>query len=289
MTTRDTTGAGDVARSLELLWGTGERPSRGPRPGLTLDRIVTTAVGIADAEGLGAVSMRRLSTELGTGTMSLYRYVPGKAELLDLMLDRVTGEPLPDAPPAGTAPWQDAVRDMARAHLTLYRTHPWLLKVNLSRTVLGPSALRGLEYALHALRAMRLGDTELISVIITVQSYVSGIARTELEAVEAAQQTGQSEEDFWNSQEPFLSKAMLSGEYPLMAALAEDTFTSDFDHFSFGLERLVAGLEALVRSRETADTDANTAPDPDKDATPEADTEADTDTAPGPDAADSAS
>ncbi|MBK3547134.1 TetR/AcrR family transcriptional regulator, partial [Streptomyces sp. MBT60] len=90
------TGSGDIARSLELLWGTGERPSRGPKPGLTLDRIVTAAVAVADAEGLAAVSMRRLSTELGTGTMSLYRYVPGKSELLDLMFDRVLGEPFAD-------------------------------------------------------------------------------------------------------------------------------------------------------------------------------------------------
>ena len=89
MTTTEHSGSGDVSRSLELLWGLGERPSRGPKPGLTLDRIVTAAVAVADAEGLGALSMRRVATDLGVGTMSLYRYVPGKAELLDLMLDKV--------------------------------------------------------------------------------------------------------------------------------------------------------------------------------------------------------
>ncbi|MGO4423231.1 TetR/AcrR family transcriptional regulator, partial [Streptomyces sp. MCAF7] len=89
MTTTEHSGSGDISRSLELLWGTGERPSRGPKRGLTLERIVTAAIAVADAEGLAAVSMRRLSAELGTGTMSLYRYVPGKAELLDLMLDQV--------------------------------------------------------------------------------------------------------------------------------------------------------------------------------------------------------
>jgi AcrR family transcriptional regulator len=250
MTTTETSGSGDVSRSLELLWGTGERPSRGPRPGLTLDRIVATAVEIADAEGLAAVSMRRLSTELGTGTMSLYRYVPGKGELLDLMLDRVTGEPLESAAHAPeSADWRDAVRAVARAHLALYRAHPWLLKVNQSRTVLGPSAVQGLESSLEALREMNLRDPELISVIIAVQSFVSGIARMEQESVEAAQQTGQSEEDFWKSQEPFLVAAMESGRYPRLAALSEDAFGSDFDHFAFGVERLVDGFEALVRER----------------------------------------
>ncbi|MGN9793698.1 TetR/AcrR family transcriptional regulator [Streptomyces sp. OZ13] len=248
--TTETSGSKDVSRSLELLWGTGERPSRGPKPGLTLDRIVGAAIGIADTEGLAAVSMRRLSTALGTGTMSLYRYVPGKAELLDLMLDRVTGEPLEnDAHPPESDTWQDAVRAMGRAHLELFRAHPWLLKVNQSRTVLGPSAVRGLDASLFALREMRLTDPELISVIIAVQSFVTGIARMELDAAEAAKETGQSEEEFWRAQEPFLSKAMVSGEYPTLAHLSEDAFTSDFDHFAFGLERLVEGFETLVRAR----------------------------------------
>ncbi|QNP63850.1 TetR/AcrR family transcriptional regulator [Streptomyces genisteinicus] len=250
MTTTETSGSGDVSRSLELLWGTGERPSRGPKPALSLDRIVTSAIRVADAEGLPAVSMRRLSTELGTGTMSLYRYVPGKAELLDLMLDRVIGEPLEgEIAPTPPEAWPDAVRGMAAAHLALYRAHPWLLKVNQSRTVLGPSAVRGLDASLFALRGMGLSDPETISVVIAVQSFTSGIARMELESAEAAQQTGQSEEEFWRRQEPYLSKAMLSGEYPSLAELSEDAFSSEFDHFAFGVERLIGGFRALVAER----------------------------------------
>ncbi|WNF28717.1 TetR/AcrR family transcriptional regulator [Streptomyces sp. C11-1] len=298
------TGSGDIARSLELLWGTGERPSRGPKPGLTLDRIVTAAIAVADAEGLSAVSMRRLSTELGTGTMSLYRYVPGKAELLDLMLDRVLGEPLPTGPTgersaasarsSAGAPsddgaegsgdrakdsghlaegpgdragesghlaedsgglsddWRAAVDRMARGHLDNLRRHPWLLKINQARTVLGPSALRGLELALTGLRGMGLRDPELIGVIITVNSFVEGLARTQGDAAEAVAQTGLSDEEFWDNQRPYLERAMLSGEYPVMAAMAEDTFSAEFDHFEFGLQRLIAGFEALVRERRAA-------------------------------------
>ncbi|MDG4860105.1 TetR/AcrR family transcriptional regulator [Streptomyces sp. T-3] len=244
----ETSGSGDIARSLELLWGTTARPSRGPKPALTLDRIVSTAVELADAEGLDALSMRRLSTELGTGTMSLYRYVPGKAELLDLMLDRVQGESVAGG---ATAPedWRLAIDAMAREYLALFRRHPWLLKVNQARTVLGPSALRGLEVVLGPLRTMGLRDPELISVIIAVQSYTQGIARMELEAVEAAKETGLSDEEFWGHQQPFLEKAMLSGEFPLLASLAEDTFGSDFDHFEFGLRGLIQGFEVLVAQR----------------------------------------
>ena len=121
----ETSGAGDIVRTLELLWDGGPRPSRGPKPGLTLDRIVEAAVRIADEEGLGAVSMRRIATELGTGAMSLYRYVPGKAELLDLMLDRVQ-RPSENPADLGDGTWRAALEAMARATLALYTRHPWL-------------------------------------------------------------------------------------------------------------------------------------------------------------------
>ncbi|GGQ05114.1 TetR/AcrR family transcriptional regulator [Streptomyces roseolilacinus] len=240
-----TSGSGDIRRSLELLWGDGEPPSRGPRRGLTLDAIVTAAVELADAEGLAAVSMRRLSTELGVGTMSLYRYVPGKAELLDLMLDRTQGLP-PGTPARTPADWRDGVEGLARGFLALYRRHPWLLKINQSRSVLGPGTLRALEAALAALRGMGLSDPETLSVIIAVQSFTVGIARMEIEAAEAAKETGLSDEEFWSSQEPILSRVMRSGEFPLMAQLSPDTFSTEFDHFGFGLRCLVQGFEAKV-------------------------------------------
>ncbi|MCM2391859.1 TetR/AcrR family transcriptional regulator [Streptomyces albipurpureus] len=251
--TTETSGSGDVARTLELLWGTGERPTRGPKPGLSLDRIVMAAVELADTEGLGALSMRRLATELGTGAMSLYRYVPGKAELLDLMLDRVSDPGPYDPPkPGERVDWQIAVETMARGFLTLYQAHPWLLKVNQARSVLGPSTVRSLEAALIGLEGMGLRDPELISVIISTQSFVQGIARMEAEAQEAVEATGTSHVDFWKNQEPFLVRAMASGKYPRMASLAEDTFSEDFDHFEFGLQRLLDGLKMLVQERSEA-------------------------------------
>ncbi|MEU3656897.1 TetR/AcrR family transcriptional regulator [Streptomyces sp. NPDC032161] len=247
-----TAGSGDIARSLELLWGTGDRPARGPRPALTLDRIVTAAVEIADAEGLAALSMRRLATDLGTGTMSLYRYVPGKAELLDLMLDHVLGES--PAVPDGTAgdepaDWRAALGALARSYLEQLRRHPWLLKVNQARTVLGPNAVRGLERALGGIRGMGLSDAELISTIITVNSFVEGIARARLHTSEASRETGLSDDDFWENQRPYLERAMLSGDYPLMAALSDDAFDYGTDHFAFGLQRLIDGFEVLVERR----------------------------------------
>jgi AcrR family transcriptional regulator len=251
MTSTETGGSGDIELSLKLLWGGGERPSRGPKPGLSLDRIVAAAVEIADAEGLDAVSMRRLSTALRVGTMSLYRYVPGKAELLDLMLDRVQAEALEADQEnlSARTGWREAVESLARGYLGHYRRHPWLLRVNQARSVMGPSSLRSLEVALVALQGMGLSDPELISVIISVQSFVGGIARTEIDAADAARETGLSDEEFWDQQRPFLEQAMASGRFPMMAALAEDTFSADFDHFAFGLRRFLDGLETLVAER----------------------------------------
>ncbi|OPG09885.1 TetR family transcriptional regulator [Streptomyces sp. GKU 895] len=248
----ETSGSGDIARTLELLWDTGKRPSRGPKPRLTLDRIVETAVRVADAEGLEALSMRRIATELGTGTMSLYRYVPGKGELLDLMLDRVQ-RPSENPADLGDGGWRSALEALGRATLALYRRHPWLLQVNQSRPILGPSALDGMEKILSRIKPMGLTDPELVSAIIMVDGYVVGAARTQLYQQEVERRTGLTDAEFWQAQVPMLEKVMASGRYPLLAGLSEDAFGSDFDHFEFGLQRILDGLEVLVSQRGSGD------------------------------------
>ncbi|MFI0981169.1 TetR/AcrR family transcriptional regulator [Streptomyces sp. NPDC021093] len=242
---------GALRPSLELLWGTGERPARGPKRGLSLETVVDAAVRVADVEGLDTLSMRRLANELGTGTMSLYRYVPGKTELLDLMLDRVQSEAVEAHNPAETADWREAVSAIAHGTLDLHRRHPWLLKVNQSRALLGPRTMHSLEVSVAGLRGMTgFSDPELISVIIAVQSFATGIARMEVETTEAVEETGLDHEAFWAGQQPYLERAMLSGDYPVMAALSEDTFNYAFDHFAFGLDRLIDGFAVLVAARE---------------------------------------
>ncbi|MFG2023380.1 TetR/AcrR family transcriptional regulator [Streptomyces sp. NPDC048825] len=246
----ETSGSGDIVRTLHLLWDTGKRPSRGPKPGLTLDRIVEAAIQIADAEGLEAVSMRRLSTELGTGTMSLYRYVPGKGELLDLMLDRVQ-RPSGDEAALGED-WRATLEALGRETLALYRRHPWLLQVNQTRPVLGPGALDGMEMVLARIKPMGLTDPELVSAIIMIDGYVIGAARTQLYQKEAERKSGLTDTEFWEAQAPVLEKAMTSGRYPVLASLSEDAFGTEFDHFEFGLQRLLDGLESLVARRSEA-------------------------------------
>ncbi|MER7051824.1 TetR/AcrR family transcriptional regulator [Streptomyces sp. NPDC000351] len=247
----ETSGSGDIGRTLDLLWDTGRRPSRGPKPGLTLERIVEVAVEVADRDGLGAVSMRRIATELGTGTMSLYRYVPGKGELIDLMLDRVQ-RPSEDPGGFGDGDWRTALEALGRATLALYRRHTWLLEVNQSRPVLGPSALDGMEKVLARIKPMGLTDPELVSAIVMIDGYVVGAARTQVHGEEAERSSGLTDAQFWQAQEPALVKAMTSGRYPVLASLTEDTFGAGFDHFEFGLQRILDGLEVLVTARGAA-------------------------------------
>ncbi|MGW8635719.1 TetR/AcrR family transcriptional regulator [Streptomyces sp. NPDC055793] len=247
----ETSGSGDIPRTLELLWDSGPRPSRGPKPGLTLERIVEAAVEVADREGLGAVSMRRIATELGTGTMSLYRYVPGKSELLDLMLDRVQ-RPSENPAEPGDGGWRSALHALGHATLALYRRHTWLLEVNQSRPILGPSALEGMERVLALIKPMGLTDPELLSVILLIDGYVVGAARTQVYAEEAERTSGLTDAQFWQAQEPMLVKAMTSGRYPVLAGMSEDTFGPGFDHFEFGLQRILDGLEVFVAARIAA-------------------------------------
>ncbi|MGK8522504.1 TetR/AcrR family transcriptional regulator [Nocardia asteroides] len=250
MTGTETSGSGDIARTLDLLWGAGPRPSRGPKPGLSLDRIVDAAIAVADDEGLPAVTMRRVATELGTGTMSLYRYLPGKAELLDLMLDRVQ-RPVGDLG-EDLGGWRAALETLAYESLAMYRRHPWLISVNQARPVLGPGAVEGMEKVLGAIRQMGLPDRELVSVMIMVSGYVLGAARTQLYEQEAERVSGMTDAEFWQAQEPILEQAMSSGRYPVMATLSENAFGPDFDHFGFGLQRILDGLEHYVAQRARA-------------------------------------
>jgi AcrR family transcriptional regulator len=238
-----------VIASLELLWGGPERPKRGPRPGLSLHQIVAAAIELADAEGLEAVSMRRVAAALGVGTMSLYRHVPGKAELLDLMLDRVS-DPGDTAERVAGREWRGVMEEVARGTWRLYLEHPWLLEVNWARPALGPSSLAGVEIAIRGLEGIGLSDPERVMVMVAVDGLVVGAARRVAQERAAAKVTGVSGDEFWAAQAPFLERAMSTGSYPTLAGLAEDAFDAGHEEmFEFGLRRLLDGVEGLVAAR----------------------------------------
>jgi AcrR family transcriptional regulator len=246
-------GSGDPARSLALLWRTRERPSRKGKPALSVDRIVQAAIEVADADGLAALSMRRIAERLGVGTMSLYTHVPGKAELIDVMLDEVYGEAA--RPEDVRGGWRARLELVARENRALYRRHPWLLQVGTSRPVLGPNAITKYDYELRAVDGIGLSEVEMDSVVSLVAAHVHGAARGAMEAAQVVQHSGMTDEQWWGASAPHLGKVFDASRYPTAArvgAAAGEAYGAayDFEHgFEFGLQRILDGIEALVRAR----------------------------------------
>jgi AcrR family transcriptional regulator len=233
----------DPARSLALLWGSSDRPNRGPKPGLNVDLIVRTAIGIADAEGVDALSMRRVAEALGVGTMSLYTYIPAKAELFELMVDAAIGEsPLPE--PDG---WRSWLERFARDSLAGYRRHPWLLRVSLTRGLMGPNQTAALETVLRTISGIGLTPGEMMAVVAVVAGYVRGVAQGAAEDARAASSTGITDEQWWADVGPLHDRFIEPARFP---TLTEVFHAQDWvDPFEFGLCRLLDGIEALVAAR----------------------------------------
>jgi AcrR family transcriptional regulator len=250
------TGSGDPARSIALLWRRrAERPGRGRRATLTVDAIVAAAIEIADEAGLGALSMRALAGRLKVGTMSLYTHVPGKAELVDLMLDTVLGETArPDELPDG---WRRGLELVARENAALYHRHPWMLEMITFRPPMGPGVIAKYDFELRALEGIGLTDVEMDSVLTLVHGYVESAARQALEATLVEQRTGLTDDQWWAAQAPLLEQVLEPDRYPTAsrvgtAASKEYQGLWDPDHtFEFGLQRVLDGIEVLVKERST--------------------------------------
>jgi AcrR family transcriptional regulator len=251
-------GGGDPARSLRLLWRDQQRPTRGPRPGLSVDRVVAAAVELADAEGLAALSMRRVAERLGVGTMSLYTYVPGKAELLDLMADTVLGE---EARPDRAAGWRAGLELRAREDWALFHRHPWILELSPSRPLLGPNETELFEAALAVVDGIGLSGAEMVLVVSLVAEYTRGAAQTAVGAAQAERRTGISDEQWWTAREPLFDRYFDPARYPTVTSVAasgafeqpsggaEYTVARARESFEFGLPRVLDGIEQFIKAQ----------------------------------------
>jgi AcrR family transcriptional regulator len=239
--------------SLEAAWGVRGRPAKGPKPGLSLERIVEAAVRVADAEGLGAVSMSRVAADLGVSTMALYRYVAAKDELLALMVD-VAGGP-PPAPAAGEH-WRAGLERWARGYLAVLRRHSWILRVPIDAPPITPNQIRWLEDGLRSLGATGLEEGQKISVVLLLSGYVRNYATLSADIVAAAMEPGSTARQMTISYGRILARLTDPERFPaLHQVIASGAFEDDEqspgmeDEFTFGLERVLDGVEALVRRR----------------------------------------
>ena len=248
------TGTGDPARSMALLWRTpaagDARP--GPKSSLDVDRIVAAAVRLADAEGLPALSMRRVAAELGVAAMNLYTHVPGKGELVDLMLDAVLGELYPDeeAVPSGT--WRDRVTTVARANWGFFLRHPWAVHLATGRPPLGPGVMRKYELELRAVDGLGLAELQMDLVVTLVNGFVRGTVGGVQEKADAERATGISEKQWWEATAPYVAQVFDAEAYPTAARVgpvAGEELGAAYDparSFEFGLARLLDGIGVLI-------------------------------------------
>jgi AcrR family transcriptional regulator len=241
------TSSGDPARTLALLWRADPPSRRGPRPRLDLDAVVDAAIALADERGLAALTMRALAARLRVSAMTLYGYVPGREELVDLMLDALYGRM---AYPAWEAEegWRARARAVAEANRALYEAHPWAAAVSTARPPLGPGLMGKYEHELGAFEHAGLGDVERDAALSHLLAFVQGSSTA---AAEAAAAPG-TDAEWWETAGPLLARVIDPARYPLavrVGAAAGEAHGSAHDPafaYAFGLERVLDGLAALI-------------------------------------------
>lgn len=258
-------GGGDPRRTLALLWRgrtaadrPADKPAKGRKPRTGVDEIVHAAVAVADAGGLAAVSMARVARQLGVGPMTLYTHVPGKAELIDLMVDAVLAErDLPTGgDPGRPVDWRARVEHYADQTRALHLRHPWLREVSTARPPLGPGMMAEYEYLLSALRGAGLPSSQVFAAADAIITYVVAAARQEAEDVQVERATGQSRDAWWAERGHLWDEHFDVDAYPTMTEIwldggygdAEADDTSPDDRYAYGLRRLLDGIEAAARA-----------------------------------------
>lgn len=256
---KERTSSGDPARTLQLLWrDSSSDRRRGPRQGLSIDALVEAATAIADAEGLGAVTMRRVAKELGVVPMTLYTYVPGKAELLDLMLDAAYAR-MPRTDTTGQ-PWRQRVTAIAEENKALFERHPWAAAVSTVRPPLGPGQMSKYEHELSGLDGLGLNDVEMDDCLTHLLTFVQACARAVADARAAQHDSTLNDQQWWELNAPLLARVLDEHVYPTAvrvgaAAGAAHSSAYDPDHvYAFGLQRVLDAFAALIDRSGVAKT-----------------------------------
>jgi AcrR family transcriptional regulator len=239
--------AGENTNEFEVVWMRPERAGKGPAPSHSRAEITATAIALADAEGIDAVSMRNVAAKLGAGTGTLYRYVARKDDLIDLMIDAVEGEDGGPAPLSGD--WRHDLRAFARRARSIMRRHPWVAVLTAGRPTLGPNELRLSEHTLQAIAGLGLTIDEMLVSLETLQAFVRGYTLGELAEQEAIRRSGLEREQWMTAYAPYLQTILDGGQHPLVARVvldAEGPHADDQDErgFELGLDRILDGLAA---------------------------------------------
>ncbi|GAA2508527.1 TetR/AcrR family transcriptional regulator C-terminal domain-containing protein [Winogradskya humida] len=212
-----------------------------------LSEVIAAAIKVADREGLTALSMRRLAGEVSLPTMSLYRYVADKEELLLVMMDTVFAANPPPSLSPGVHGWRACLEAGARLQWTMYQRQPWLAQaISFTRPLLAPNAMAHTEYSMRALAT--LDPDSQFRAAVMLANHVRGTAVNIEAEIQARQDTGITEEEWLGSQEQRFTEILSRGTLPMMSSyLAQPTVEFDLGIlFDFGLQRLLDGLAPLM-------------------------------------------
>ncbi|MDF2808742.1 MAG: hypothetical protein K0S43_3688, partial [Cellulosimicrobium sp.] len=244
------TDAPDLPPRLALAWGVAERPERAPKRELSIERIVEAAIEIADADGLAAVSMAKVAQSLGFTTMSLYRYVTSKDDLLLLMQEAALDVEYP--PAHEPADWRAELREWAQFTMAVFASHPWFLDIPVTGAPLTPNNLRGADSGLRALRSTPLDDEEKMSVILLVSGYARNAARLQTDLARAVATVDGDVTVQGSAWLDALRELVDEVRFPYLRPLVEaGTYAGegDIDDTAWGLERVLDGIAVYVDAR----------------------------------------
>ncbi|MEU7004108.1 TetR/AcrR family transcriptional regulator [Nonomuraea sp. NPDC046570] len=230
------------------IWMRPERPARGPKPVYSRAQITEAAIRIADAEGLEAATMRRIAAEIGAGAMSLYRYVPSRGNLVELMADRLMGEIDVTSMPSGD--WRADLTRYADGLRAMWLRHPWIATVQRSLPSFGPNQLLLIERLMGVLDAFVSID-ENLSLIAMLNSYIEGTVREEISSAEEVRRSGLSESEWMARSYPYIDRLVKSGDYPIFTKIvmeARQPHLSRNDQFRYGLQRVLDCIAAALPS-----------------------------------------
>lgn len=245
----------DLPRGIALAWGVAANPQRGPKREMSVERIVEAAVEIADAEGLGAVSMAAVAARLGFTPMSLYRYVSAKEDLILLMQEDATGLPSEESRLAGG--WREQLTALYCEGLENYLRHPWVLEIPISGAPATPNSAAWMDAGLRALADTPLTYDERLSAMLIVTGHARW-AGTVLTGYARAQREGGLEDSEITVQEDALYRELIGVEaYPyLREAIDAGVFLEESDPFRFGLERSLDGVAQYIAAAAEGRRDA---------------------------------
>ena len=233
-----------ISPSLAAAWGRPRSQSKGPKPGLGLDRIVAAGIRIATHEGLSAVSMARVARELDASTMSLYRYVSAKEELLALMVDAALGPPPPRAP--DEEGWRAGLSRWAWGYHDRLREHPWVLRIPITGPPVSPHTVAWLEDGLCSLAGTGLSQEGKASVVLLLSGYVRNEATLTADLAAAGLIDDAAMRNYTSVLRTLTDRSRFPALHELLDAGVFDRADDPDDEFTFGLERILDGVEALI-------------------------------------------